>query len=113
MAEPARKRPRMQVSDALNSTEEDPRAPAPNPWKAPKATRKAVRELREIIGRYGKGPISYTALAEQIMVPISLLDLFQISLDLSRAFRKISTWVNLKKAKKQSPAKDKPGTAAP
>jgi hypothetical protein len=47
----------------------------------------------------GKGPISYVELAEKIQVPISLLDLMQISPDLSKAFRKISTRVNEKKSK--------------
>ncbi|RKF57318.1 hypothetical protein GcC1_190033, partial [Golovinomyces cichoracearum] len=38
-----------------------------------------IQELREIVGRRGKGPVDYVRLAEEITVPINLLDLFQIS----------------------------------
>lgn len=36
------------------------------------------------------------------MVPISLMELFQISPDLSKAFRKLSTRVNEKKSKSKA-----------
>jgi hypothetical protein len=113
MAGPARKRQR---SEPLESDDEEELRTRPPPEALPKKkptgtakqTKKTVRELREIAGRYGKGPISYVKLAEQIMVPISLLDLFQISPDLSKAFRKLSTRVN----EKTSKAKQPPVTAA-
>jgi hypothetical protein len=79
MAGPARKRQRVSVADILN-TNSDSLATIPvempAPRKASKSARRTVRELREIVRRYSKGPISYTALTEQIIVPISLLDLF-------------------------------------
>ena len=55
-----------------------------------------VRNLREIVGRQGKGPINYQKLVEDIKVEVSLMDLFQMSPDLSRAFRTLSTRVNKK-----------------
>ena len=55
---PSRKRARVQISDTLNSADEGNET-RPTPKKAPRAARRTIRELREIVGRYGKGPISY------------------------------------------------------
>ena len=96
---PSRKR--ACVNDVLNSDDEHP-----EPKKTTKARRargtRAVRALREIIGREGMGPIDYKQLAEKIQVPVNLLDLFQMSPDLSKAFRKLSTQVNVKKSKSKT-----------
>ncbi|RKF83279.1 hypothetical protein GcM1_161012 [Golovinomyces cichoracearum] len=62
--------------------------------KANKRGRRAARQLREIVGRYGMGPVNYKKMARKIKVEISLMDLFQMSPDLSKAFRKLSTRVN-------------------
>ncbi|RKF60580.1 hypothetical protein OnM2_049057, partial [Erysiphe neolycopersici] len=56
--------------------------------------RRTKKQLREIIGRQGKGPVSYKKLAEDIRVNLSLMELFQISPDLSKAFRTLSTRIN-------------------
>ncbi|RKF62142.1 hypothetical protein OnM2_035106 [Erysiphe neolycopersici] len=66
---------------------------------------RALKHLREIIGRSGKGPINYTKLAEEIKVNVSLLDLFQMSPELSREFRNISTRIVPKRAAKIAGAK--------
>lgn len=101
VASPSRKRAR--VNDMLNSNDKRPK-----PKKTAKARRarstRAVRALREIISREGIGPINYRQLAEKIQVPINLLDLFQISPDLSKAFRKLSTQANVKKSKGKTAA---------
>ncbi|KAI0996300.1 hypothetical protein K3495_g11879, partial [Podosphaera aphanis] len=62
--------------------------------KANKRGRRAIRQLREIVGRYGMGPVNYKKMAQDIRVEVSLMDLFQMSPDLSKAFRKLSTRVN-------------------
>ncbi|RKF71190.1 hypothetical protein GcC1_105020, partial [Golovinomyces cichoracearum] len=61
-----------------------------------------IQELREIVGRRGKGPVDYVKLAEEIKVPINLLDLFQISPDLVKIFKKISTRTNQRQKEKES-----------
>jgi hypothetical protein len=101
VAGPSRKRAR--VDDMLNSDDENP-----EPKKITKARRarctRAVGVLREIIGREGMGPIYYRQLAKKIQVPVNLLDLFQMSPDLSKAFRKLSTRVNVKSKGKAAAA---------
>ncbi|KAI1007160.1 hypothetical protein K3495_g1061 [Podosphaera aphanis] len=68
-----------------------------------KKARRTLRQLREIFGRQGKGPIDYKKLAEQIKVEVSLMDLFQISPDLSKAFRALSTRVNERQKRSKEP----------
>jgi hypothetical protein len=80
-SDPARKRQRVSITDTLNLDSDSPdtiSVPTETPTlrKASNSTLRTVRELREIIGRHRKGLISYTALVEQIIVLISLLDLF-------------------------------------
>ncbi|KAI0994823.1 hypothetical protein K3495_g13358 [Podosphaera aphanis] len=53
-------------------------------------------KLHEIVGRQEKGPVDFKKLAEDIQVHITLMELFQISPDLSKAFRALSTRVNEK-----------------
>ncbi|RKF71184.1 hypothetical protein GcC1_105002 [Golovinomyces cichoracearum] len=60
-----------------------------------------IQELREIVGHRGKGPEDYVKLAEEIKVPINLPDLFQISPDLVKNFKKISTRTNQKQKEKE------------
>lgn len=53
---------RQRVSEMLNSDDsrgEVEQRSAPHKAKNPKSPRRSVRELREIAGRLGKGPISY------------------------------------------------------
>ncbi|KAI1000227.1 hypothetical protein K3495_g7971 [Podosphaera aphanis] len=64
-----------------------------------KRNKRSIRQLREILGRQGKGPIDYKKIAEEIKVELSLMDLFQMSPDLSKAFRSLSTRVNERKDK--------------
>ncbi|KAI0992206.1 hypothetical protein K3495_g15980, partial [Podosphaera aphanis] len=80
----------MDIDNLLNDDEQDAKMRKKNSRRA----RRAERQLREIVGRIGKGPVNYKKLAEDIKVEVSLMDLFQISPDLSKAFRKISTRVN-------------------
>jgi len=111
VGEHARKRTR--VEDLVNDDEDDrerSRTVTPGPATRSKDTKRArkgeakVRELREIIGRKGLGPVNYRTLAQQIQVPINLLDLFQISPDLAKNFKKLSTRVNEKQEKKKAAA---------
>ncbi|KAI0991705.1 hypothetical protein K3495_g16482, partial [Podosphaera aphanis] len=69
--------------------------------KSAKRERRVVKQLREIVGRMGKGPVDYKKLAEEIKVEVSLMDLFQISPDLSKEFRKLSTRVNVRTMKER------------
>ncbi|POS82297.1 hypothetical protein EPUL_004696, partial [Erysiphe pulchra] len=55
-----------------------------------------------IVGRQGKGPLDYTKLAEEMIVKVSLLDLYQMSPDLSRAFRKLSTRIRKSRVEDQA-----------
>ncbi|RKF61589.1 hypothetical protein GcC1_155024 [Golovinomyces cichoracearum] len=64
-----------------------------------KWARKALRQLREVLERLRNGPIDYKKLAEDIQVEVSLMDLFQISSDLSKAFRLLSTRANERSGK--------------
>ncbi|RKF61139.1 hypothetical protein GcC1_159007 [Golovinomyces cichoracearum] len=57
---------------------------------------KVAKQLREIIGRRGKSSFDYKRLVEDIKVEVSLMDLFQVSPDLSRAFKSLSTRVTEK-----------------
>ncbi|KAI1005917.1 hypothetical protein K3495_g2303 [Podosphaera aphanis] len=84
-----RERP-MDIDNLLNDDESS----AKMQKKGSKRTRRAERQLREIVGRLGKGPVNYRKLAEEIKMEVSLMDLFQISPDMSKAFRKLSTRVN-------------------
>ncbi|KAI0996805.1 hypothetical protein K3495_g11378 [Podosphaera aphanis] len=61
-----------------------------------------IRELREIVGRRGRGPVDFIELAEEIKVPINLLDLFQISPGLVKNFKKISIRTNQKQKNKEN-----------
>lgn len=49
---------------------------------------------REIVGQQKKGPVSYKKSAVEIRVDLSLMELFKISQDLSKAFRTLSTRIN-------------------
>lgn len=108
LGENSRKRARVDLEDMLNAEDQDPRPtptstsassnPTGNPTgkKTNKRGQKALRHLREIVGREGMGPVNYVDLASKIQVPVTLLDLFQMSPDLAKAFRKLSTRVNKK-----------------
>ncbi|KAI0999003.1 hypothetical protein K3495_g9193 [Podosphaera aphanis] len=82
----------LDIHSLLNHDEQDPKIQK----RAAKRERRAIRHLREIVGRQGKGPFDYKKLAEEIKVEVTLMDLFQISPDLSKAFRGLSTRVNKK-----------------
>ncbi|KAI0992065.1 hypothetical protein K3495_g16121, partial [Podosphaera aphanis] len=82
-AENSRKRAR--IEDILND-EHDFQTKPRKSGRAKKGESR-IRELREIVGRRGKGPVDYRKLAEEIKVPINLLDLFQISPDLVKNFK--------------------------
>jgi hypothetical protein len=106
VGEAARKWARIEISDIVeddamfDQLEDD--AAEKSAKKTHKAVKKNLRQLREIVGRQGLGPIDYRALAGKIQVPLSLLDLFQISPDLAKAFRTLSTRVNKKSTKVKS-----------
>ncbi|POS85900.1 hypothetical protein EPUL_002307 [Erysiphe pulchra] len=69
--------------------------------KSIRKERRIIKHLGEIFGHQGKGPVNYKKLAEEIMVEVSLMDLFQISPDLSKAFRILSTRVNERNMKEK------------
>lgn len=71
---------------------------------AQKKGEKKLRQLREIVGREGKGPMDYTELASKFEVTINLLELFQLSPEVSKQFRKLSTRRNEQKSKKTAEA---------
>ncbi|EKD21774.1 hypothetical protein MBM_00887 [Drepanopeziza brunnea f. sp. 'multigermtubi' MB_m1] len=58
---------------------------------------KKLRQLKEIVGREGQRPINYMDLASKFKTTINLLELFQLSLEVSKQFKKLSTKKNLKK----------------
>ncbi|KAI1006690.1 hypothetical protein K3495_g1529 [Podosphaera aphanis] len=87
----------MDIEDLLNDDEQS----ANMQKKSSRRTKRAVRQPREIVGRLGKGPVDYKKLAEEIKVEVSLMDLFQISPDMSKAFRKFSTRVNERTMREQ------------
>ncbi|KAI0997173.1 hypothetical protein K3495_g11014 [Podosphaera aphanis] len=80
----------------LNKEEKEPKI-----RRREKQKEKVTRQLREIIGRQGKGPLDYKRLAEHIKVELSLMDLFQVSPDLSKAFKALSTRVTAKTSKEK------------
>ncbi|CAD6503204.1 BgTH12-02872 [Blumeria graminis f. sp. triticale] len=100
-AENSRKRAR--TEDILND-EHDFKTTPKRSGRAKKGETK-IRELREIVGRRGKGPVDYVKLAEEIKVPINLLDLFQIFPDLKTKVGKQvpTTSVNLLDKDKSTP----------
>ncbi|POS82380.1 hypothetical protein EPUL_006396, partial [Erysiphe pulchra] len=94
-----RKRARpIYIEDLLNKEEIDPKL---RKRDQKRSERKVIRHLREIVGRQGKGPINYQKLAEDIKVEVSLMDLFQMSPDLSKAFRSLSTRINRRLEKRR------------
>ncbi|RKF60278.1 hypothetical protein OnM2_052053 [Erysiphe neolycopersici] len=93
MADPARKHQRgdegkIKVQDLLNSESSSrPRKLRTPVGKPEKNGMKAVKVLREIVGREGHGLLDYRALAEKINVPLKLLEFFQASPDVEKKFR--------------------------
>ncbi|KHJ30283.1 hypothetical protein EV44_g3736 [Erysiphe necator] len=74
-----------------------PRKQKTSVGKPEKNGMKAVKDLREIVGREGLGPLNYRALAEKTNVPLNLLEFFQASPDAAKEFRKISQRFNIRK----------------
>ncbi|KAG6147391.1 hypothetical protein E4U28_007158 [Claviceps purpurea] len=85
-AVPPKKRKGMPLSEML-----DDQLPEAVPLVREKLVKQNARALSEIWGREGLGPIDWKALASRISVPISLMDLWQISPELSKQFRKLSS----------------------
>lgn len=100
---PARKRQRseqgrIEVQDLLDSESSSrPRKKKTSVGKPERNGMKAVKALREIVGREGLGPLNYRALAEKINVPLNLLEFFQASPDAAKEFRKMSQRLNIRK----------------
>ncbi|RKF77806.1 hypothetical protein GcM1_216027 [Golovinomyces cichoracearum] len=63
---------------------------------------KKTRQLNEINGRDGQGPVDYKDMLAQIGVNISILDLMQIRPDAAKVFKLYSTRRNQKRGKKKS-----------
>lgn len=80
----------MDIDNLIN----DDTAAAKMQKKSAKRGRRVIKHLIEIFGRQGKGPEYYKKLADEIIVEASLMDFFQVSPDLSKAFRTLSTRVN-------------------
>ncbi|KAI0995489.1 hypothetical protein K3495_g12690, partial [Podosphaera aphanis] len=96
MAGPARKRQRgedgkIEINDILNSeSSSKPRKSKKKPASKPeKNVSRALKTLREIVGREGLGPLNYRELAEKIEVPLNILEFFQASPDAAKEFRRI------------------------
>ncbi|POS84042.1 hypothetical protein EPUL_002841 [Erysiphe pulchra] len=121
--ETSRKRQRIDVEGMLNQDDDhqfEPRAPKKFDSQTEKRTtlmdeleselgevkdkkkKKNNRQLNEINGREGLGPIDYKDMLAQIRVNLSILDLMQISPDAAKAFKHYSTRRNQKRGKKQS-----------
>ncbi|KAI0999007.1 hypothetical protein K3495_g9188 [Podosphaera aphanis] len=96
-----RKHARVDIEDILNNDQPTLKSVK----KSHRRGQKALQHLREIVGRSGKRPINYTKFAEEIRVNVSLLDLFQMSPELSRAFRNLSTRIVPKRAAKMAETK--------
>lgn len=64
-----------------------------------KKKKRVPKELKEIAGRAGKGPIDYKSLLEKNTMTLSLMDLCQMSPDLAKHVRHLTTRVNKKKKK--------------
>ncbi|KHJ32197.1 hypothetical protein EV44_g3571 [Erysiphe necator] len=89
LGEQSRKRQRVEVEDIINDGSGESVKRAQRKSRARKG-----QPLTEIVGRQGKGPLDYTKLAEEMIFKVSVLDLYQMSPDLSRAFRKLSTRIS-------------------
>lgn len=89
LGEQSRKRQRVEVEDIINDGSGESVKRAQRKSRARKG-----QSLTEIVGRQGKGPLDYTKLVEEMIFKVSLLDLYQMSPDLSRAFRKLSTRIS-------------------
>ncbi|KAG6025401.1 hypothetical protein E4U19_003209 [Claviceps sp. Clav32 group G5] len=87
---PPKKRKGMPISEML-----DDQLPEAVPLVREKLVRKNAKTLSDIWGREGLGPIDWKALANRIYVPISLMDLWQISPELFKQFRKLSSRVTV------------------
>ena len=99
MAARTKKRVRIQTSsDDANVAPERRTGSVPQPISS-KVGEKKLRQLREIVGREGLGPMDYRELAARISVPLNLLELFQLSPEVSKQFRKLSTRKNQKRKK--------------
>lgn len=70
------------------------------PTKSPKKGKRALKHPREIVGREVCGPINFIDLARRISIPINLLELWQVTTDAVKEFRRLSTTVNKKKSKR-------------
>ncbi|KAG6167798.1 hypothetical protein E4U23_008154 [Claviceps purpurea] len=81
-APPSKKRKGMPLSEMLDES-----VPETVPLVREKLVKQNARALSEIWGREGLGPIDWKALASRIAVPIFLMDLWQISPELSKQFR--------------------------
>lgn len=95
------KRQRLHLEGILNASPsvQERIADANNPNPPIKQGRKGKRVLehrREIVGREGKGPIDYDELAKRISFPLNLLELWQVSSDASKKFRRLSTRISKK-----------------
>ncbi|RKF71702.1 hypothetical protein GcC1_097016 [Golovinomyces cichoracearum] len=104
---PSKKRQRVELEDLLNKTTAVPTEP-PNfqknqsESKQVKRGKKALKHLREIVGRAGEGPVDYVEFAKRINFPVNLLEFWQISTDGAKEFRRLSTRVNEKKSSKKA-----------
>ncbi|KAG5951743.1 hypothetical protein E4U58_001085, partial [Claviceps cyperi] len=87
MGPPPKKRKGGPRSD---SDEDDIPLPQPVLLVREEAIRKYARMLNEIWGRQGLGPVDWKALASRISVPITLMELWQISPELPTQVRKLS-----------------------
>ncbi|RKF80392.1 hypothetical protein GcM1_193012 [Golovinomyces cichoracearum] len=102
-----RKRARpLDWDEILNREEKDTKSRK----KENQERKKVAEQLREIIGRQGKGPFNYKRLADNIKVEVSLMDLFQVSPDLSRAFKSLSTRVTEKSMRTRKTMDAKPNS---
>ncbi|CAD6500186.1 BgTH12-04289 [Blumeria graminis f. sp. triticale] len=106
---PGRKRQRIDIEDILSNNSpnepvnEDENPGICRPIKPARKGKRILKHLREIVGREGCGPMDYVELARRICIPLNLLELWQVSPDTAKEFRRLSTRMNKKKGK-QVPA---------
>lgn len=81
----------------INSDLDLPDPPVQKKKKKAPAKQKPYQRLKEIYGQKGEGLFDWQTLAQKIQVPLTLIDLFQVSPDKAQAFKHLSTKVTERK----------------
>ncbi|KAI6247094.1 hypothetical protein HI914_05181 [Erysiphe necator] len=71
-----------------------------------KAKKAGMRQLKTIVGRQGQGPMNYLELARRFKVDMNLLELMQVSPEVTRQFKRAGTRESTRKARGNSRKKE-------